>query len=82
MKVLDELELRQSLLLNYRETICVSNKPEDKWTCEHIDIGLDWLLFKISDVKKNKLYFYDNAELIFNDLESLDKEYAYAYEIK
>ena len=82
MKVLDELELRQSLLLKYRETIYLSNKTEDKWTCEHIDTGLDWLLFKISDVKKNKLYFYDNAKLIADDLESLDKEYAYAYEIK
>ena len=84
MKILDELELRQSLLLKYRETVClsISNKTESKWTCEHIDLGLDWLLFKISDVKKNKLYFYDNAKLIADDLEALDKEYAYAYEIK
>lgn len=82
METLNKLKLRQSLLLKYRETIYLSNKIEDKWTCEHIDAGLDWLLFKIDYVEKNKLYFHDHPKIINRDLESLDKEYAYAYEIK
>lgn len=81
MKVLNELELRQSLLLKYRETIIGSNKMEDRWDVQHIDSALDWLLINIIEVKKNKLYFYDNPQYFDADLAFWDKEFAHAYEI-
>lgn len=37
MKALKELELRQFLLLKYREKICLSNQMEDKFEIDVVD---------------------------------------------
>ena len=75
MKLLDELELRRSSLLNYYVSICLSNKLEDRIL---IGVARDALFFldvKIKEVQKDKIRFIDNPELIIDWLSDFNEAY-------
>lgn len=65
MKVLDELELRESLLLNYRERVCLSDKMADSQRLNEVDDALFLLGAKIFEVKRDKRKFiYYPADML------------------
>lgn len=75
MKVLNKLRLRQSALLKYYETICLSDKMEDRIL---IGVARDALFFldvKIKEVQKDKIRFIDNPELIIDWLSDFNEAY-------
>lgn len=75
MKILDELRLRRSSLLNYYERICLSNEMEDRIL---IGVARDALFFldvKIKEVQKDKIRFIDNPELIIDWLSDFNEAY-------
>lgn len=75
MKVLDELRLRESLLLNYRERLSLSSKMVDCQRLNEVDDVLFLLQAKIWEVERNKLKFIDNSALLYEWIQNFDRVY-------
>lgn len=79
MKVLDELRLRESLLLNYRERLCLSSKVVDCQRLNEVDDALFLLGAKIFDIERDKRKYINYPADMLAWISSFDVAYTKFY---